>query len=99
MEYLMQEIKVWEICDGEHSWIAAYDRDDACLIYVNQFMEVNSLNEVESNDLACPLDELDVREVDFGEALTFTMDCGDKETKTAFEWSLDGRGLIASSCY
>ncbi len=95
----MQEIKVWEICDGEHWWIAAYDRDDASLIYVNQFIEAKSLNEVNVEDLPLPLEELDIREVDLEEILTFTVDCGGKESKTAFEWSLDGCGLIASSCY
>ncbi len=92
-------LKVWEICDGEQWWIAAKDREDAILVYASQYSDAKSLAEVNFEDLPEPLEGLDVQEIDLEKMLTFTVEGEGKQTKTAFEWALEGRGLIASSCY
>jgi len=90
---LDRPIKMWELDDGETFWIAAYDRDDALSIYMKEL----SLN---VEDLPIPMEEIQISQVDDGEVLSFRMEGEpEKESKTAFEWALDGRGIVAGSCW
>lgn len=82
----MNELKCYEIYDGENHWYTAYSPEDSLKLHTEEF----ELDEID-------IEDAEITEFPLEQELTVTGE--DVITKTAGEWLENGRGLICSTSY
>ena len=81
------ELKIWEIYDGETHWYAAESSKHALNLHARQWG-----TDLENEDV-------EITMMDHEQLLSVEDRDNDDQliTKTAFEWTLDGSGLVSST--
>lgn len=90
-------MRLWLIDDGERHWYSAYSKEDA----FEQYCEPLRGKDGELW-LPCDQEEITVEEVAGDTIVSVVMvdDIGQPTVrKTAAQWAMDGRGMVASSVY
>ena len=93
---------LFEIDDGEQTWISAESRDEALRMYLEQLVgEVpEDMSKVDQRQFNCPFDEITVKQLDNDLIVPVRIEDTDEvEKKTAEEWAREGKSFVACSCY
>lgn len=92
---------VFEIDDGEQTWIVAETKDEALREYLKAFVNKvpDDLTTIDSKYLHCLLDEIKVTQWEDDSVLkVYDEDDRVMQEKTAAEWAAEGKCIIACTC-
>lgn len=94
---------LYEIDDGEQTWMVAESQDEALRMYLEAFVVdkvPEDLSTIDQTQLNCSLEEIVVKQLENDSILpVHNEDTGEIDKKTAEEWVKEGKGFVACSCY
>lgn len=98
----MTELYVFEIDDGENWWYVAESKEEALEMHLEPLIGAKSLSDVTPEDeqnLNCPVSEMEVKQYKEDTMLKICdEDRVNYEEKTALEWTVGGKGFLATTC-
>jgi len=96
-------MNVFEIDDGEQWWYVAKTKEDALRLHLEPLVrpgtDLSNIYNVDSRDLPCPIDEMEVTQWPPESILIVREEDDTLMEKTAAEWAAEGEGLIACTVY